>query len=92
MIEIECSDRNETSKKNFRDFVDGVIPFFRALEHEDCVARAIGCIGRLVNVIDEDQPLPGLCVTHFDTVREVGVYLEVLTGTLDSTKLPVASG
>ena len=59
MIEIECSDRNETPKKNVRDFVDGVIPFFRALEHEDCVARAIGCIGRLVNVIDENQPLPG---------------------------------
>ena len=49
VIEVECSDRNKTPPKNLRDLVDGVICFFRAIEHEDRVARAIGVRGGLVN-------------------------------------------
>jgi hypothetical protein len=69
---VEGAQRNRTDSKDVRDPVHGAIRRLGPFADENGVARSVGSVGRLVEVVEQQQCLALLDVSKLDAIGKAG--------------------
>ena len=86
---IEGAERDQADAERFRDGVEPVVSLVGAFAHEDRVARAVRCIGRLMGEIDEKHGLSRRRVSQGDPVRIAGSRFDDLANDAASPEIVI---
>ena len=72
---VEGAKRNRADPQHVRDLVHGPIRRLGPFADENGVARFVGRVGRLVEVVEKQQRLALLDVAELDAIRKAGLLV-----------------